>query len=160
MAFLFVVSGCATTPDFRGLRMPSESHAEDLISAGLTRDIFKISTEKVSASANIEYFTGEIIGFWITLNNQSNKAIVTKQLFADYTLITRDGDRVGLLPPTVSYNPVSEVLGPKSSTTFQIRLGRPKVTREEIKMIICSLDLGKTKVYLFPNPEKARPTLQ
>ncbi len=149
-----VVCGCASTPDFRGLRLPSEGHAEDLLDAGLKKETFTGSSEKISAIANAEYFLGEISGFWIQLSNQSGRPIVMDQRFADYTLLTKTGERLVLLGPTVSYYPTNEKLNPKGRMSFSIRLGRPKLRREDIRMIVCSFDLEKTKVYLFPNPEK------
>ena len=145
MGLIFFVGGCAT-PDFKGGAFPSRAHAE----------AFQGKANEISASANIEYILGEISSFWITIDNHSAKQRVNIDYrFSEFWLVTTDGERRALIIPEAYLFPSTHEISPKGSATLQVRLGRPKVVREEIKMIECSFDLGKTRVFLLPNVPKS-----
>ncbi len=156
----FFLTGCATAPDFRGVRLAGQGQADPIVKEGFTTDLFKESgTRQVFATADIEYLFGEISSFWITVTNRSTTIPVNIDYrFSEFFLVTTDGQKRPLIIPEAYFPPSPRLIQPLSQATLQVRLGRPKVVREEIKMIECSFDLGKTRVFLFPNaPKFAKP---
>ena len=152
---IFFVSGCATN-DFRGVALPSRAHAQTLAQRGIQEDDFKgLRGGQVRATANIEYVLGEISSFWITISNDSSsKPINIDYRFSEFFLVTNDGEKRPLIIPEAYLFPSPRGIPPRNSATLQVRLGRPKVVREEIKMIECSFDLGKVRVFLFPSSQE------
>lgn len=155
MGFIFFAGGCAT-PDFKGGALPSRGHAEAIAKHGSTEDDFKgVRRGQVYATANIEYILGEISSFWITIHNESfGKPINIDYRFSEFFLTTTDGEKRPLIISEAYLFPSPRAIPPRGSATLQVRLGRPKVVREEIKMIECSFDLGKTRVFLLPYTPK------
>ena len=148
-----LLQGCAA-PDFRGLKLFGEGEARSLMEQGITKDSLTGSKDGVEAWANADYFLGEISSFWITVKNNTKKRIPTLNRFTTYILVTQDGQKRELKPPMGQFVPAGDMIQPGGQGTFQARLSRPKVRREDVKMLICSFNLGNTQVFLFPNPAK------
>ncbi len=153
------LQGCAA-PDFRGLKLSGEGEAREFVERGITKDSFLGSKDGVEAWASPDYFLGEISSFWVTVKNNGVKQIQTSNKFSTYTLVTKDGQKRELRPPLGQFTPEGNIIRPRGQGTFQIRLPRPKVRRQDVEMIICSFDLGNTQIFLFSNPAKyPKPTL-
>lgn len=152
----------AATPDFYGVKMKSEDFAQNvfLIEAPKIPDFTneRPGTDKrVYAYGYMSSFLGGGKGIAIEVFNHSDAPMATDKLFRELIIVTYDGRRYDRGETEMMWSRAR--LGPGQRATFNYKFPGARIHREEVRMIICSFDLGQTSIFLFPlrHPEKAAP---
>lgn len=153
--FLFTLGTSAAygAADFYGIKMKSEDFAQNiqLKENNLVPDfsVSKPGTDKrVYAYAYTSGTVGGGRGVSIQVYNHSEGPFATDRLFREMTLVTWSGTRYDRSEAEMMLNRNS--LGPGEDATFNFTFPGIRVPKEEIRMIVCSFDLGGTMIILFP----------
>lgn len=143
--------------DFYGVKMRSTSNAKDLVIEPTPDNSLKVThnentmDDRVRAWGQLMHAgTGRYGGVKITVENLSDKPILTDLTFAEFTLLTTSGDRHELGSPGAFWMPA--VISPGKKVTFTPSFGGLRIKKADIQMIVCSFDMGETKVVLVPWP--------
>ena len=153
LSLLFYASTALAEQDFYGIKMRNDLWARNLVlNAGPKaddKDLFQgpILDPAVFAEALVRP-SGDHTEFMLSVVNNSPQAIPTEYESRDYFLYLKTGKKIPLIDPEAQANLVS--VEPKKSVQFTPSLGNLKVRPEEIRMIECSFDLGRTRLFLFP----------
>jgi len=144
--------------DFYGVKISSESYAKGLwVDESGSAPKFTVEKpgmdKRVFAYGNWAGFLGTSKGISIQVFNNSDQAITTHYDFAEYTVVTQDGERHSMSPPAMVF-PSIESIEPKKSAVFEPVFDGGGIKKEDIRMIICSFDLGDTKIILLPLSKK------
>ncbi len=140
-------------PDFYGVQMKSEDFAQDtfLIENNKIADFSnnRPGTDKrIYAYGYTSSVVGGGHGFSIEVFNHSDKAIGTEKLFRELVLVAYDGRRYDRSETEMMWS--RDRLGPGEEATFNFKFPGILIGIDEIRMVICSFDLGNTSIYLFP----------
>jgi len=156
----FLLSGATAGwayTDFYGVKMRSVSNAKDLVIEPTPDNSLKVTynentmDDRVHAWGQLMHAgTGRYGGVKITVENLSDKPILTDLTFAEFTLLTTSGDQHELGKPGAFVMPAE--ISPGKKVTFTPSFGGLRIKKEEIQMIVCSFDMGDTKVVLVPWP--------
>ncbi len=143
--------------EFYGIQMRDEHVAKSLV---LLED--QLSAEEIQqgalfdksvyATASLKEDADQRVNFSVNIFNNSNRAISTDYEYRDYYLVTKEGRKYPLYDPETQFG-IDEIL-PKTNVTFQPSLGNLVISKKNIKMIVCSFDLGRTTLVLFPSSKK------
>ncbi len=162
----FILSGSVAYAysDFYGIKMKDPNCASDFVLEGGGGEVPKYSLnrdtmdDRISATGQLEYFFSAIKSIHIKVMNRSDKPIRTDLTFASIKLIATDDQEYEMVQPDIVEYPAVDMINPKDEATFVIPMVRLQIKKEEIKMIICSFDVGETKIILLPRPsELAKP---
>lgn len=140
-------------PDFFGVQMKSEDFAQD---------IFLIENNKIADFSNdrpgtdkriYAYgYTSSVVGgghgFSLEVFNHSDKAISTEKLFRELVIVTYNGRRYDRSETEMMWS--RNRLNPGEEATFNFKFPGIRIGIDEIRMVVCSFDLGETSIYLFP----------
>ena len=161
MAYCLV--GCATVnekADLYGIKMKSEFSAKDFAMKPSAAGSFEYSYRKSTMDneiyayghlETIEYLKGKISSIRVTIVNGSKAPLAVERVFASFTLVTNEGERYELESPTAFY-PANRFISPGTQETFALNVAPYKLMKEDIRMVICSFDLGETTIILSPKP--------
>ena len=94
-------------------------------------------------------------GVSIQVYNHADEAFATDKLFRELTLVTWNGKRYDRSETQMMLN--RDKLDPGEDATFNFTFPGIRVPKEEIRMIVCSFDLGDTLLILFPMESKTAP---
>jgi hypothetical protein len=156
----------ALAMDFYGVQLRSEAVADKVT--------IEPSIDGLTVSGDPEHINKDVYGYGflaynglfssrptivVRIYNTTRRRVPTGQTFVDYTIVTRDGARYELGEPTLLF-PANEFIPPKKSIQIQFTAPYHSLKREDIKMIICSFELGERKVILLPIPESLRMNLK
>ena len=153
LSLLLCASTALAEQDFYGIKMRNDLWARNLVlNAGPKaddKDLFQgpILDPTVFAEALVRP-SGDHTEFMLNVVNNSPQAIPTEYDARDYFLYLKNGKKIPLIDPEAQANLVS--VEPKKSMQFTPSLGNLKVRSDEIRMIECSFDLGRTRLFLFP----------
>ena len=160
------LTGCATVnekADFYGIKMKSEFSAKDFAMKPTANESFEYSYRKSTMDneiyayghlETIEYLAGKISSIRVTIVNESKKPLTVERVFASFALVTNDGERYELEPP-IAFYPANRFILPGAQEIFALNVAPYKLVKEDIRMVICSFELGETKIILFPRPSPA-----
>ena len=149
--FLFASPAFADV-DFYGVKMPSESYAKSLIVQGynnlytVSNDIEGVDKDVYAYGTLKDSMGGMVLS--LRVFNNSDRPILADYDFIEYTVVTKDGKRYTLEPPVMAW--YSGSIKPKKSETFEPGLGSLKLKKEDIAEVVCSFDMGSTKIVLVP----------
>ena len=135
--------------DFYGIKMSSEYLAKDL-KVDETGQTLGFTVEKPGMDKRI-YATATLSGrnLIIQVFTRSDEIIPSDYDYAEYTVVTHDGERHALKPQPMAWTS-SNTIAPNKSATFDPSFeGRP-LKKDEIRAVICSFDLGNMKIILLP----------
>lgn len=157
---LFAVWICASAStaqaavEFYGTKVASESFAERALT-----DSAGVDT-RVTATARVEDHLGALRSLKIRVTNGSPKKINAQYNLTDYIAVLNDGRRVRLGRPEAALFPSGDSIGPNKTVVLRPEFGDLEIEPEEIAMIVCSLNLGETKIVLTRRAAPApAPTL-
>lgn len=163
--FLFALgtSVAYAAADFYGIKMKSEDFAQNiqLKENNLVPDFSasRPGTDKrVYAYAYVSGTVGGGKGVSIQVYNHSDGPFATDRLFREMALVTWSGTRYDRSETEMMRN--RDSLGPGEDATFNFTFPGIRVPKEEIRMIVCSFDMGGTMIILFPlktEPAQAVP---
>lgn len=151
---LFLLSGATAGwayTDFYGVKMRSVSNAKDLVIEQTPDNSLKYAhnadtmDERVRAWGQLGHGVVKI-----TVENGSDMPISTDLTFMEFTLVTTSGDQHELGKPGAFVMPAE--ITPGKKVTFSPSFGGLRINKADIQMIICSFDMGETKVVLVPWP--------
>ena len=158
LLFLLISVRAYADQDFYGIKMKNELWAKNLVlglgpkaDQGVLRR-GPVLDQAVFADAVIQNATARQLDFRVNLVNNSPAAINTDYQSRDYFIYTKNGGKIPLIDPENQWA-LASVL-PKASVTFSPSLGNLKIRSEDILMIECSFDAGKTRIFLFPDSSK------
>ena len=146
--------------DFYGIKMKSEDFAQniDIRENNLVPDFSqgRPGTDKrIYAYAYVSDVVGSGRGVSIQVYNHSEKPLATEKIFRDLTLVTWTGKRYDRSHTEMMRN--RDSLGPGENATFNFSFPGIRVPRDQIRMMICSFDLGTTMIILLPlRPESPK----
>ena len=153
--------------DFYGIKMKDPNCAGDFVMERSGAEVPKYSLNKdtmddrISATGQLEYFFSAIKSIHIRVMNRSDKPIRTDLTFASIKLIATDDQEYEMVQPDIVEYPAVDMINPKDEATFVIPMVRLQIKKEEIKMIVCSFDMGETKIILLPRPaEPEKPAIR
>ncbi len=147
----------ASQADFYGIKMTSEHYAKGLV-IDQSEDAPRFGVEKpgmdkrVFATGNLTNFLGAR-GIEIHVFNGSDQEISSHFDYAEYTVVTKDGERHLMKPPRMAFAS-TETIAPNKSATFGPVFEGGAIKKEDIRMVICSFDLGDIKIFLLPLTKK------
>jgi len=152
---LFAASPAFAGTEFYGAQMATEALTEgvwvykaDLFGSIPDRDGIE---KRVTARARIAKKLGSFSRCLdLTIKNRSEQSISTWRDGLRFTVVTIHGKRYDLLLPTKTLYPSSDHIGPGETARFQPAFGKAKFRLKDIKMIVCSFELGRTKIILLP----------
>jgi len=159
----YFLSGCATVSEraeLYGIKMKREFSAKDFAMKPTADESFDYSYRKSTMDnelyayghfETIEYLAGKISSIRVTIVNGSETPLAVERVFASFALVTKDGERYELESPAAFY-PATRFILPGTQETFALSVAPYKLTKEDIRMVICSFGLGETKIILFPRP--------
>lgn len=140
-------------------------------SEDFAQDIFLVENNKIPDFSNNRPGTDKRIyafgymssvvggghGFSVEVFNHSDKTLATEKLFRDLTLVTYNGKRYDRSETEMMWS--RNTLKPGESANFNFKFPGIRLSREELRMVICSFDMGRTTIILFPltRPEKPAP---
>ncbi len=104
--------------------------------------------KRVYAYAYVSSVVGSGRGVSVQVYNHSDGPIATDKLFRELTLVTWNGTRYDRSQTEMMFN--RDSLGPGENATFNFTFPGIRVPKEEIRMIVCSFDLGSTMIPLMP----------
>ncbi len=155
----FAATVFAAEPDFFGIKMRSVRCAEDfkIEKKEAKKFIYSYNKEtmsdKIRASAVFFSYQGKVKEIYITVYNDSDKPIPAKRVFTTFAVVTNDGDTYEMDDPSHTIYPLTELIAPQGGRVRFVRwITRHDLGKKDIKMIVCSFDLGETKIVLVPNP--------
>ena len=159
LLFTALAVSAEAAPDFYGVKMKSED---------FTKDVFLIENNKIADFSNNRPGTDKRVyaygymssvlggghGFALQVYNHSDHAIATEKLFRGLTVVTYDGRRFDRSETEMMWS--RDRLEPGQDATFNFKFPGLRLEKDEIRMMICSLDMGDTLIFLFPlsAPEK------
>lgn len=162
----FLLTGCATvneSAELYGIKMKSESSAKDFIMKPTVNQAFQYSYSRSTMDnevyafghlEKIDYLAGKISSIRVSIMNESKTPLSIEHVFASFSLITNDGERIEL-EPSVAFYPANKRLLPHRKETFVLNVAPYKLSKEAIRMVICSFGLGETTIVLLPRPDSA-----
>ena len=155
MALLLALAAAPAqaTPDFYGVKMKSEDFARNLMLVENNRvpdfSNDRPGTDKhVYAYAYVSSAIGGGRGVSLDVFNHSDDTIATDKLFRDLAIVTWDGTRYDRSETEMMW--ARGKLGPGEEATFNFKFPGVRIPKEEIRLIVCSFDLGETMIFLFP----------
>lgn len=155
---LFLVSAQAyADAEFYGIQMRNEHVAKSLVlgeerlnSADVGRGPF--FNKSIYATASLKEDAEQRVNFSVNIFNNSEGAIPADYQNRDYYLVTKDNKKYPLYDPEAQFD-IDEIQ-PKTNVTFQPSLGNLVLSKKNIKMIVCSFDLGRVQLVLFPSSKR------
>ena len=111
----------------------------------------------VTATGHVEGWFNSGRTVTITVKNGSSKNIPAPYDLTDYFLVLKDGRRIELGKPKMALFPSGNAIRPKATVTLKAHLGDLQVSEDDIEMIICSFNLGETKIVLTRAPAPDKP---
>lgn len=143
--------------EFYGIQMQNERIAKSLVlgEGGLSsKDILEGSlfNKSVYATASLRADADQHVNFSVNVFNNTDNVIPADYQYRDYYLVTKEDRKYPLFDPETQFD-LDEIL-PKTNVTFQPSLGNLVISKKNIKMIVCSFDLGRTTLILFPSSKK------
>jgi hypothetical protein len=161
-ALLGAAHQAVAAPDFYGVKMKSEDFAQDvfLIEQPKIPDFTnqRPGTDKrVYAYGYMSSFLGGGKGIAIEVFNHSDAPLATDKLFRELTVVTYSGERYDRAETEMMWS--RRVLKPGQRATFNFKFPGVRIHKDEVRLIICSFDMGQTTLFLFPlrPPEKTAP---
>ena len=156
--FLLLSTVCCAEEDFYGIQMKNELWAKNLVlgmgpeadSQDLTKG--QVLDHAVYAEASLKPAANGRINFHINVINNSAVPISSDSYRRDFFIYTKDGRKYPLLDE--EDDPNLDLIEPKSSRTFSPSLGNLKIQNDDVRMIRCAFDFGKTEIFLFPWSKK------
>ncbi|MGH7197643.1 MAG: hypothetical protein ACREH5_02745, partial [Candidatus Omnitrophota bacterium] len=143
--------------DFYGVKMRSVSNAEGLLIEPTPDNSLKVThdantmDDRVRAWGRLQHTgTGRSGVVKITVENLSDKPILADLSFAEFSLVMTNGDRHELKPPMLFGAP-EEIL-PGKKAAFSPTFGALMIKQADVRMIVCSFDMGETIIALVPRP--------
>lgn len=151
--FLTLATAAQAGADFYGVKMKSEDFAKNvfLVDGPKIPDFTnnRPGTDKrVYAYGYMSSFVGGGKGIALEVFNHSDAPIATDKLFRELTLVTYDGRRYDRAEPEMMWS--RPELGPGQHATFNFKFPGARIHRDEVRMVICSFDMGQTQIFLFP----------
>ncbi len=156
LVLFFVLKNTSAAPassDFYGVKMMSEYHAKDLVvDESGPSPIF--SVDKPGMDKRI-YATASLSGrnIKIQIFNHSDETIISDTDTTEYVVVTHDGERHTLKPQPMAWAS-SHPIAPNKSATFDPSFVGPILKKSDIRVLICSFDLGEMKIILLPLTKK------
>ncbi len=143
--------------EFYGIQMQNERVAKGMVlgewrlspNKSLQGPLFNKS---VYATASLREDANQHVNFSVNVFNNSDKAISADYQYRDYYLVTKEDRKYPLYDPETQFD--LDEIPPKTNVTFQPSLGNLVISKKNIKMIVCSFDLGRTTLVLFPSSKK------
>ncbi len=155
---IFVAAQAYADSEFYGIQMRDERVAKSLVLAEVRLTPEEISqgnlfNKNVYATASLKEDADQKANFSVNIFNNSDKAISADYQYRDFYLVAKDGRKYPLYDPETQFD-IDEI-PPKTNVTFQPSLGNLVISKKNIKMIVCSFDLGRTTLVLFSSSRKA-----
>lgn len=145
--------------DFFGVKMKSEDFAQDVY---LLEDVkvpeftSRPGTDKrVYAYGYMSTVLGGGRGIALEVFNHSEEPLATQKLFRELSIVTWDGRRYDRSEPEMMW--ARDVLKSGESATFNFTFPGIRVEKEEVRMVVCSFDLGETLIVLLPLQAREAP---
>ena len=121
--FLTIPAAAFASADFYGVKMASESYAKDLVideSSG--QPAFTVERpgmdKRVFAYGKLASILGASKGISVKVFNNSDKTLPTGYDLAEYTVVTKDGERHSLAPPAMVF-PAVDSIEPRKNAVFK-----------------------------------------
>lgn len=154
----FVTAKAYADSEFYGIQMRDERVAKSLVLAEVRLTPEEISqgnlfNKNIYATASLKEDADQKANFSVNIFNNSDKPILADYQYRDFYLVAKDGRKYPLYDPETQFD-IDEIL-PKTNVTFQPSLGNLVISKKNIKMIVCSFDLGRTTLVLFSSSRKA-----
>lgn len=153
--------------DFFGMKMKSIAGAKDLKITGAQGAVLQytrneaLTDDKILATAVFDYSNSKkavkdknVKGVKITIWNGSKKPLISDATLATFSVLTVDDTVEEMDDFSFVWYPATEKVKPGKKATFKKSIGRLKLKKEDIQMIVCSFDAGNTKIVLVPNPHR------
>ena len=157
LAALFLtvsVSACAEQ-DFYGIKMRNELWARNLaLNIGPQaeeQDLYEGSVldPAVFADAVLKNASAsDHMEFHVNVVNNSPQDVSADYQYRDFFLHMKDGQKIPLIDPETEWGTVW--IKSRASAAFSPSTGNLQVRNEDVRMIECSFDSGRTRVFLFP----------
>ena len=151
---LLLPTACRAEQDFYGIQMKNELWAQNLVlGTGPTADSQDLTegpvlNHAIHAEASLRAAGDERLDFRVNVVNDSASEISSDYRYRDFFIYTKDGRKYSLIDENEDSR--LNTVGPKSSRIFSPSLGNLKIYSEDVRMVSCSFDLGKTQIFLFP----------
>ncbi len=154
--FLLLVSGTAwAEQDFYGIQFADEDWARALVFNAAYPEAppaeGPVLSHALHAEASLKEVEDRHIAFHLTVFNDSSLQIPTDVRYRDFFVYTRDGKKYPLIDTEEDLPPF---IDPNSKVSFEPSFGNLQVRNNEVEMIVCSFDVGRTKLVLFPWSKK------
>ncbi len=155
---LLLSTSCRAEQDFYGIQIKNDAWAKNLV-LGMNlavdpKDLQEgpVLDHAIHAEASLKPIGNERIDFRVNVINDSTTPVSSNYEERDFFIYTKDGHKYPLID-TEEDSRLSSI-EPKSNKTFNPSLGNLRIRNDEVLMIRCSFDLGKTEIFLFPWSKK------
>jgi hypothetical protein len=151
---LLLSTACFAEQDFYGIQMRNELWAKNLVLGEGPRanpeDLRggPILNHKVRAEASLKPVADGHLDFQVNVINESIFPISSDYRYRDFFIYTDDGRKYPLVD--MEDDTRLDLIAPHSSLTFSPSLGNFEIKNDNVLMIGCSFDLGRTEIFLFP----------
>ena len=150
--FILISASAWAEQDFYGIQIKSEEWAKALVlNSGNPdpNDLLDgpVLSHAVHAEASLKEVAERHINFRLTVFNDSEQPIAVEYHLRDFLVYTRDGKKYSLID---TEEDLPTMIDPRSKASFAPSFGNLSLNNSDVQMIVCSFDLGRTKVILFP----------
>jgi hypothetical protein len=158
--FLTVSVSARAEQDFYGIKMRNELWARNLaLNIGPPadeQDLAEGSVLDASVFADAVLKNAgpsERMEFHVNVVNNSPQTISADYQYRDFFLHMKDGQKIPLIDHETEWG--TAWIKPNASTTFNPSTGNLQVRNEDVRMIECSFDAGRARLFLFPASMKS-----
>ena len=156
--FILISGGAQAEQDFYGIQMKDEAWARALVlnqGSPNTADLFEgpVVNHAIHAEASLKEVADRRIHFLLTVFNDSSAQVPIDYHLRDFQVYTREGKKYSLID---TEEDLPAFIDPRSKMSFAPSFGNLSLSNSDVEMIVCSFNLGKTRVILFPWSKKDR----
>ncbi len=156
MFFVLVTGAAHAEQDFYGIQMKNEEWARALVlkrGNPDTADLLQgpILNHAIRAEASLKEVAERHIDFRVTVFNNTESPMAVDYNFRDFLVYTRDGKKYSLVDTEEN---IPSFIEPRSKVSFAPSFGNLALGNGDVEMLVCSFDLGATKIILFPWSKK------
>lgn len=140
---------------FYGVKVKSEAFLPQVMTEAGSIDPTNIPKAegvdpRVYARAAVECNAGSGKILNLTVSNRSDKSISADRTFTEYIIVTKSGERVTLSENDTLFFPSNVEIAAGRNVIFKPSVTHLDVEWWNVRMIICSYDMGQTKIMLLP----------
>jgi len=150
--FILFSASAWAEQDFYGIQMRDEEWAKALVLNSGNPDpndllAGPVLNHLIHAEASLKEIADRHLSFRMTVFNDTNQIVPVDYHLRDFLVYTREGKKYSLIDIEED---LPSFIDPRSKASFAPSFGNLTLSNSDVQMIVCSFDLGKTKVILFP----------